>query len=238
MENSFWQQAWREERTGFHQTEFNKRLTRYFPTLDVPKGATVLVPLCGKSLDMLWLRDAGYRVVGVELSRRAVEAFCEENDLHPEVDRDGPFERFHFDNLTILIGDIFDVRPGHLGEIGGLYDRAALVALPTEMRARYAAHIGRLLPAGTAGLLLTIDYDQSEMEGPPFSVGDSEVAAIFGERFSVERLASIDVLDRTRFRDRLTGLTEQIYALRRSASDESPDMPDDTGALPDRDRGA
>ncbi len=173
MDAAFWHRRWHKAETAFHQTEVNPWLQRYFPPLlDGP--ARVLVPLCGKSLDMLWLVARGCQVLGVELSEIAVQAFFDEQGLEPEICQQGAFQRYRAGALEIWCGDFFALTAADLAHCTHLYDRAALVALPPEMRRRYAAHLA-LLPAGCRGLLITLDYPQQQMEGPPFAVPEPEI---------------------------------------------------------------
>jgi thiopurine S-methyltransferase len=158
-------------------------------------------------------------VLGVELSRLAVEAFFAENGLVPSLTQaapDGPpLERFRADEIEILCGDFFDLRPQDLAGVGAVYDRASLIALPPETRPRYAAHLERLLPARVPRLLVTLEYDQSRMAGPPFSVPAEEVAALFGAEHRIDPVAELDCLDESpRFRERgLARLVERVYRL-------------------------
>lgn len=179
MDAEFWLERWRDGRTHFHQTRVTPLLQKYWPSLAVPKGGKVLVPLCGKSLDMVWLAAQGHPVLGAELSQLAVEQFFAENELRP-VTHESPYGRHYVaGNIEIICGDIFDLDAQVLSHCVGVYDRAALVALPEAMRADYVRHVYGQLSLAYRGLLITLDYPQEEMAGPPFSVVDAEVQAIF-----------------------------------------------------------
>jgi thiopurine S-methyltransferase len=175
MEPAFWQKRWADNQIGFHRNDVNPFLLAHWPTLALAEGSRVLVPLCGKSLDMAWLAGQGHRVLGVELSRRAVEDFFREQGLQAQVSQQGAFEVWRSGEVEVWCGDFFALRAEDVADCMGLYDRAALIALPSEMRARYMAHLSQVLPAGCQGLLLTMDYDQQLLDGPPFSVPDGEV---------------------------------------------------------------
>ncbi len=216
MRAKFWLKVWREGRLGFHQQEINHHLIEFFPLLNLKSNATVFVPLAGKSRDILWLRDKGCQVLAVELSRVAVEAFFAEANLVPDVKVEGSFEWWSSEGITFLVGDFFNLTPEHLANVDWFYDRASLIALPLEMRARYAAQLQRGLPAGTPGLLLTVEYHQDEMNGPPFAVREDEVRRLFTENFSLERKFSEDILEQTQFRERLSELVEKVFVLRSS----------------------
>jgi thiopurine S-methyltransferase len=172
-----WFARWRDNRIGFHEGRPNTYLERHADRLDA--GRRVLVPLCGKSEDLAFLAGRGHPVVGVELVEDAVRAFFAEHDLTPRVTSRGPFTAYAAGAITILAGDIFDATADLLGPVDALYDRAALIALPPEVRSRYVAHLRALLPAGAAGLVITLEYPEDEMAGPPFSVREPEVRALY-----------------------------------------------------------
>lgn len=214
MDPSFWHARWQANEIGFHQQEINPHLQRFWPQLGVT-GGTVFVPLCGKSRDMLWLASQGHRVLGVEISPIAAAAFFGENGLDVEPMQEVRFVRRQIAELTLLEGDFFDLTPAHLDGMTAVYDRASLIALPPPMRERYAAHMAALLPGGTPVLLVTLDYPQPEMDGPPFAVSAAEVAALFGARFDIDSLGGQDILaENPRFQARgLTRLEERVYRL-------------------------
>ncbi|WP_336331921.1 thiopurine S-methyltransferase [Pseudomonas putida] len=193
MEPAFWQQRWADNQIGFHQAQVNPYLQRHWPRLQLALGSRVLVPLCGKSLDLAWLAGQGYRVLGVELSRRAVEDFFREHGLEAEVRQQGAFEVWRGGDVELWCGDFFALRAEDIGDCAGLYDRAALIALPAQMRAGYMQLLSRLLPASCRGLLVTLDYDQSLLPGPPFSVGDEEVRQGFAG-WQVDELEAVQVI--------------------------------------------
>ncbi len=216
MEREFWETGWAEGRTGFHQSAVNPQLERHWRDLDVAAGAKVLVPLCGKSLDMLWLRDRGFAVVGVEVVRQAVEAFFVENDLRSTTRRRGPFTVWAAEGIEIYEGDFFALTPEDAAGAAAVYDRASLIALPPAMRRQYAAHMGTILKGKPRMLLLTYEYPEAEMNGPPFSVTEEDVAALYGDGFEIERVASRDALgEYPHLRERgLSRLTDKAYVLR------------------------
>lgn len=216
MNREFWQAGWDEGRINFHQHEINPHLQREWFRLNVAPGARVLVPLCGKSRDMLWLREKGYAVVGVEIVRRAVEAFFAENGLAATTRPHGASTLWAAEGIEIYAGDFFDLTADEAAGVAAVYDRAALIALPPATRRRYAAHLRALLPSKTNILLVTMDYPQTEMDGPPFAVGESEVVDLYQDAFDIEHTSSQDVLAANpRFRERgLSQLTEKIYVLR------------------------
>ena len=217
MDNDFWHARWETEQIGFHQNEINPYLVRYWPSLQLAPQSRVFVPLCGKTMDMIWLLDQGHTVVGNEISQLAVEAFFAENGLTPEIRQEAGFTRWSCDRIEILCGDFFDLTTADIGRIDALYDRAALIALTPAQRARYAARIMQLLEQQTPGLLVTLDYEQRKMEGPPFAVSADEVSGLYQEGFSIEQLAHTDILEeQPRFKDKgLNAMRESVYRLRR-----------------------
>ncbi|MBO1110337.1 thiopurine S-methyltransferase [Bordetella petrii] len=220
MDADFWLERWRDGRTHFHQAHVTPLLAKYWPTLQLPAGSRVLVPLCGKSLDMVWLAQQGHQVLGVELSSLAVEQFYAENGLQATVREAGPGRYYTAGAISIYCGDIFDLGADVLGECVGAFDRAALVALPAAMRARYAQHVYGQLADAYRGLLITLDYEQSQMDGPPFSVRDDEVQAIYAGHSEAELIDRRDILAKEpKFAERgLAQLDTLVYRLRRNSS--------------------
>lgn len=186
MNSEFWQEKWRTGSIAFHQAEVNPALPRFFSK--VPKGK-VFVPLCGKTGDMRWLRDQGHEVIGVELSEIACRDFFSESAIPFEETASSGFRRFSGGGITIWCGDFFQLPREVCNGVTLVYDRAALIALPAEKRKEYADQLkALLLPGRVAGLLLTMEYGDGAAKGPPFSVEESEVRALFGDKFEVELL--------------------------------------------------
>lgn len=217
MDEEFWKRRWARNEIGFHLSEVNPYLRRYWPGLQLAEGARVLVPLCGKSLDMAWLSEQGFAVLGIELSERAVEDFFAEQHLAAEVSTQGEFKVYRAGALEIRCGDFFALSHRDVADCQGLYDRAALIALPPDMRQRYVEHLTDILAPSCQGLLITLDYEQEQMSGPPFSVSDAEVRQSLGARWNLELLERANVLDEDgnwKFLQRgLTRLDENCYRL-------------------------
>lgn len=215
MEAGFWHERWVSEQIGFHQEQINPWLQRFWPTLGVPAGSTVFVPLCGKSRDMLWLAEQDFRVLGVEVSPLAVEAFFAEHGLRAAREQRGNFQVWRSDAITLWQGDYFELAAPDLADVAAVFDRAALVALPGAMRADYVAQLLAVCPPRVTQLLVTLDYPQGEMDGPPFAVGEAEVRRRYEPHARVERLWSEDVWRANpRFAERgLSALTENVYRI-------------------------
>jgi len=214
MDSDFWRTAWREGRTAFHLSSVNPNLLAHQQVL---RGTRVFVPLCGKSHDLAFLAQRGRQVVGIELSELAVTQFFEEQQLTPTVQREGELTRYEAGAITIFSGDVFALTTKQLGRVEAFYDRAALVALPAELRRRYVAHLSTLLPGPVVGLLIGFEYPEEQMSGPPFSVPQAEVRALYEPTFQVELRASHNILaSEPRFRERgVRSLFERVYRVTR-----------------------
>jgi len=214
MESEFWHKRWSSNQIGFHLPDVNPYLQRFWPQLGLAQGTRVLVPLCGKSLDLLWLAQQGYPVLGVELSEKAVTDFFIEHQLEPSVSEEGAFKVFRAAEIEIRCGDFFALDQENLAGCTALYDRAALIALPVPMRERYAAHLQKIM-SQCMGLLITLDYDQGQMPGPPFSVADDEVRRLLGDVWQLEVLQEQDVLGESwKFLQAgVTRLDERVYRI-------------------------
>lgn len=217
MHEDFWQARWARDETGFHLKEINPYLLRHWPRLELPANARVLVPLCGKSLDLLWLAERGLQILGVELAQKAVEDFFAERKLQPQVRQQGAFKIYQAETIELWCGDFFALTPADVSDCRAFYDRAALIALPERMREKYLTHLQQVLPPRCQGLLITLDYEQAQRQGPPFAVPDSEVRMGFSEIWKLECLERQDVLQQSwKFlKTGLTRLEESVYRLRR-----------------------
>ncbi len=217
MDPEFWHERWREGRIGFHRSEVNPWLREYLPALGLAAGARVLVPLCGKTLDLGWLADRGLGPVGVELSPIACAAVFEERGVVAERGEHAGFEHWRGGGIELYCGDF--LRPGltAAGPFDALWDRAALIALPGATRSAYVQQCARLLPPRTPGLLVTLEYDPAEMDGPPFSVPATEVEALYPPLFALEPLVLRQYAEpSSHLAERgLTGFHESVWRLRR-----------------------
>lgn len=215
MDTQYWQDRWEQNKIEFHQDAVSPYLQRFLPELTRAPGARVFLPLCGKSLDLAWLSGQGYGALGVEVSRLAVAAFFNEQGLPVQRETRGAFEVWRSGTIDILCGDYFALRAPDLSGVAAVYDRAALIALPSEQRRRYADHMQAVLPAAARMLLVTLEYPQAEWPGPPFSVSPAEVAALYGERYTIRERHSEDALARKpSFKDKgLTRLIERVSVL-------------------------
>ena len=187
MDQDFWHERWESGRIGFHESSPNPLLVEHFPKLSPPVGGRVFLPLSGKTLDIDWLLESGYRVAGAELSEIAVRKVFDRLGISPQITDFDNIRRYSGPSVDLFAGDIFALTSDLLGPVNAVFDRAALVALPETMRGRYTAHLASLTLAAPQ-LLVCFEYDQNNPEGPPFSVSAAEVAEHYGEAYEISRL--------------------------------------------------
>jgi thiopurine S-methyltransferase len=192
MEASFWHNRWQTNQTGWHEPTVNPLLITYFPSLNLPPGDRVFVPLCGKSLDLGWLLSRGYAIAGAELSELAVMRLFADLGMEARISEIGKHRLFHGEKIDIFVGDLFDLSREILGPVNAIYDRAALVALPEIMRVRYTTHI-RTITALAPQLVIGYEYDQTIAPGPPFSVTSDELHRHYSDTYTLTPLARVDV---------------------------------------------
>lgn len=219
MEADFWLERWQEGRTRFHRDEVMPLLRQHWPALALPAGSKVFVPLAGKSLDMLWLEGQGHGVLGAELSPLAVAQFFDENQLQPDISDEADGRHHRAGAIDLVCGDVFALGAASLAQCSAAYDRAALIALPADMRRRYVHEVYGRLPIGCQVLLITLEYPQAEKDGPPFSVDAADVQALFAPQWTIEELDRRDILaQEPAFQaEGVTALTTAVYRLQRKA---------------------
>ncbi len=192
MRAEFWHERWATNDIGFHEAEPNPLLKKYITRLKLQAGSRVFLPLCGKTLDIHWLLSEGYSIAGAELNEQAVQQLFAELGLQAVVSIEGPLIHYRAANIDIWVGDIFDLNQKALGPVDAIYDRAALVALPDEVRKRYTQHLMDITGQARQ-LLIVFDYDQSKMDGPPFSIPATEITEHYGEVYRGQLLESVAV---------------------------------------------
>ncbi len=226
MHHSFWHQRWQEQRIGFHLDKINPFLAKYWHRLELSESGRVFVPLCGKSHDLRFFHQQGHKVVGNELSSLAVQDFYTEQQLNASKtiissEKNSPDEAdlIHWNSpeVDIFCGDFFALRKVYLSDITAVYDRAALVALPSEMREKYVKKMLEILPEKVKILLLTLDYDEKEKQGPPFSVTEEEVYRLYSENFTIELLevSGISEEQRSSRSQNMSYFNERVFLLER-----------------------
>lgn len=217
MEPGFWHDKWHQQQIGFHQQDINPFLVKYWQKLALPAAAKVFVPLCGKSLDMCFLAEQGHQVIGCELNELAVQQFFSDNQLEMTKTAVGEHQHYQTEQISLYQGDIFTLPNELTQDVTAFYDRAALIAWPESMRAQYAKQLASLLPSGSLGLLVTLDYPQEALNGPPFAVSPTWVETYLTEDFEIQLLDCQDVLaDNPRFiKKEVPWLNEAVYLLKR-----------------------
>lgn len=217
MHPDFWHDRWRQNLIGFHQATPTPLLQKHWPAVGAPQGSRVFVPLAGKTLDMPWLAAQGHRVLGVELSALAVDQFFDEMGVTPEISETRHGRHHRAGPIELICGDVFALDAEALADCVAVYDRAALIALPPELRARYVDTLYARLPAGCRGLLITLEYPAHEKAGPPFSVEEAEVRERYGHGWDVSVLERRDILatQQSFIDEGVTALDTVVYRLTR-----------------------
>jgi thiopurine S-methyltransferase len=218
MQPEFWHDRWRAGQIGFHQASVDPNLRQHWRDLPIRKDCRVFVPLCGKSLDLLWLRGQGHAVIGIELSDIALQAFLMENGVAARRRILHDFDRYEAPELELYRGDFFALTPALIGNVAAVYDRAALISWAPELRERYVEHLTTITGPGIEILLVALEYDQMEMQGPPFSMDEAEIRRLYPNH-SIRELARRDALqNEPRLRARgLTRLSEVCYRVMENA---------------------
>ena len=212
---TFWHNRWQTQQIGWHRDAYNDLLTKHWGCIGSNKGDRVLVPLCGKSLDMLWFASQGHSVVGLEMVEEAIQAFFEENKLEPQLETIEGHIHHTSEPFTIIEGDIFNLKAG-LTQADAWYDRAAMIAIPPTKREAYVEQIRQFTKPNAVGLLITFAYPKEEMEGPPFSLTDNDVEELFSDGFELECLEQLELTDE---KDRgLSQVTSSVFRIRRVPS--------------------
>ncbi len=192
MEKNFWIQKWKKKEIAFHQSQVNPHLKLNFEKLNLKKGSRVFLPLCGKTLDIAWLLSQGYQVVGAELVETAIQELFAELEIKPQITHLGKFNHYAAQNIDIFVGDIFELSKEVLGRVDAIYDRAALVALPKELREKYTKHLMDITNKA-AQLLVVYEYDQNKIQGPPFSLSADEIKKHYENEYHLILIDSVEV---------------------------------------------
>ena len=209
---TLWHERWVTEQIGWHRPVYNDMMVKHWASLDAKPNGSVLVPLCGKSLDMVWLAERGHDVIGLEMVELAVETFFQERNLTPEKATSQQHTMYRSGPYTVYRGDALALEANTL-QADAWYDRAAMIALPATARDGYVQQLRDQTSPGAVGLLITYAYPQEEMEGPPFSLPDEEVYRLFSNGFTVERLEKMQLEDE---RGRgLSAISSSVFKIQR-----------------------
>ncbi|PHR60162.1 MAG: thiopurine S-methyltransferase [Robiginitomaculum sp.] len=190
MEIQFWHDRWENKEIGFHLSKANPLLVENLAALDLANHSRIFVPLCGKTRDIAWLLSQGHNIIGAELSLLAIEDLFSELGVTPTKVQTPTHTHFSAPNIDIFVGDIFTLTPDDIGKIDMIYDRAALVALPDAMRSQYTKHLTALTKSAPQ-LLICFEYDQTALNGPPFSIQKSEIHRQYKNAYTIKHLTSV-----------------------------------------------
>jgi thiopurine S-methyltransferase len=193
MHADFWHEKWEKGEIAFHNEHVHPLFTAHFPLLGLQAGKRILLPLCGKTVDIDWLLSQGFQVVGIELSELAVKDLFARLKLSPVVTQLDGFQHYQAQGLQVFVGDFFAITPAQLGNVDAVYDRAALVALPATLREQYAAHLQHICQRAPQ-LLITFEYQQSLLTGPPFAVSKLMLDSYYAKDYLISFLASVEVV--------------------------------------------
>jgi len=183
-----WLEFWANNETNWHSDVVTQELEKYLGLLKLESGDTVFVPLCGKSLDMIYMLNRGFSVIGVEVSEIGIKQFFHENGLDFTISQVGEFDLYSAKNIEIYCGDFFSLTSKHLCGVKAVFDRKSLIALDRNLRQKYVKHLNDIISLGVRILLITLHYPKHQMSGPPFSVDKSEVESLFSMAFNYQEL--------------------------------------------------
>jgi len=192
MEANFWHYLWETDDTGWHLGDTNPFLLEFFSHLELQSDNRIFIPLCGKTVDIKWFLDKGHKVVGIELNEKAIQELFASLSLQPVIEKIGKLMRYSAKNIDIYVGDFFELNKEVLANVDAVYDRGALVALPKEMRIRYASHLINITESAPQ-LLINFEYDQSLLEGPPFSISKDEIEEHYHKHYEIKLLKNTKV---------------------------------------------
>ena len=208
-----WESRWQEDRIGFHLKEVNPYLIRFSDQLLDQNSDKIFVPLCGKTLDLCWLTTKTKKVIGVELVNKAVLDFFAENNIDYLLQQDETLQKFSSKSIDIYLSDFFDLNPKQTSLFKAIYDRASIVAIEEPKRREYVDHLISFLDPSGRILLITLEYNQNQMEGPPYNVPIEEIESLFAPLCSLKLLETCEILD-DRFRSKgLTRLLEHVFLI-------------------------
>ena len=204
-----WLKRWDENRIGFHQSNINPYLQKYFDVFSSSEN-NIFVPLCGKSLDMIWLSSKAKKIIGVEIAHKAIDGFMKENNLVANMEQKEKLTLYKINNIDFFVGDFFDLKEELPTQID-IFDSASLVAFNKQAREKYSKRIIQIL--NNKMLLITLEYSEKEKQGPPFNVSEDEVYKLYGNDCNIKLLETLNLKDT---KDRLNTLSyayEKIYLI-------------------------
>ena len=180
--NNLWRQRWQDNNIGFHQADVNPLLLQFLPALNLQPGAKVFVPFCGASVDMTYLVQQGYQVIGSEISELACEQYFSESNVEYQLLEKEGFKLYQSRNIQLYCGDHYQLQPEWFGDVCAVYDRAALIAVEPMLRKQYIEKLQQLIP-GYVGLLVTVNYADNGKSGPPFNISAQQAKRLFAPMY-------------------------------------------------------
>ena len=214
MKQDFWHQCWENTHIGFHQDELQPLLIEHFPQYIEADDSRVFVPCCGKTSDLLYFSKR-FKVIGNELSSIACRDFFHENKLVPNIKQTLRFNVLEQGNISLYQGDFFSLQAHTFKAFDWVYDRAALIAFPENMRSQYVSHLKTFIQENTRVFLLTLEYPEGEISGPPFSIKQSDVEVLFAG-YEITKVATRDLTGQ-KFAKRslpVSKLNESLYIIK------------------------
>jgi len=190
-----WLEFWENNEINWHSDVVTQELEEYLGLLKLEPGDKLFFPLCGKSLDMTYILNRGFSVIGVELSEIGIKQFFHENELDFTISSVGEFNLYSAKNIEIYCGDFFSLTSKNLCDVKAVFDRKSLIALDRNLRQKYVKHLNVIISLGVRILLITLHYPQHQMSGPPFSVNKSEVESLFSMAFKYQELKCFEDIE-------------------------------------------
>ncbi|XP_013388873.1 probable thiopurine S-methyltransferase [Lingula anatina] len=192
-----WIGAWERNSTRWHMPNVNCFLEEFLDVLLAgKKAAKILVPLCGKTIDMKWLADLGHTVIGVDGAEKAATEFFTEQNIAYKVE---PCDAIQgtlccsMDNkIRIYVGDFFKFNQDFEGQFDAIWDRASLVAIDESDRLQYVNILNSVLKPGCHCLIEAMDFIPSEKSGSPHAIPLECVRELFGNDYNVKLLKCIN----------------------------------------------
>ena len=207
MKAEFWHRLWDRNEIGFHNKYVNGLFLKNFPKLQLKKYSKVFIPLCGKTVDIKWLLDNDYKVTGIELNEKAINELFDSLKLEPNIKKAGSLLLYSAKNIDIFLGDIFALDKTILGKVDIIYDRGAIVALPSKMREKYTSHLINITDSALQ-LIITYEYKQNLMKGPPFSVEESQLKDYYSDYYNFKLMNIIKEIGSEKL-----NISEKIWVL-------------------------
>ncbi len=211
---TFWVERWKNKDTGFHLCDIHPDLQAYFGRLSLKESDTVFIPLCGKTLDIHFFLQAKCKIIAVEMVELAVQQLFENLQINPQVSAWKHGKCYQSKNLTVYVGNVFDLSDEQLNSVNIVYDRAAFIALPYNLHAPYSRLIKEIANPDKQ-MLITVEFDASKLQGPPFLLLPDNIKQYYGNQYQIELLHQEETINNEpNFQEKgLTSLMRKTYLL-------------------------